>query len=513
MKRNVTDHSSQNDSQSHPLRIAVVGSGNVGLVTAACFAEMGHTVISVDNDEDKIAELEHGNVPFYEHFLPELLQRHYPSKLSFTTSFRDAVAASAAIFIAIGTPVLENGEADLSCVEQAAEAIADSINEYKVIVEKSIVPVSTTDSITAILLRNGIRRELFDVVSNPEFLREGSGVTDFLHPDRIIVGTESERAFTLLERIYRPLTSGLYYKSLFSVRGGRAHSRPAPLLRTSAKSAELLKHASNAFIATKISFINSMANICDAVNADISEVARGMSMDPSIGPGFLAAGLGYGGRSIPDNVRYLRAIGSRTGAEFNLLHEVERINDVQQASFLDRVRLALGELQSKKVGVLGLSFKGGSDDVGESPAMNVVQALVAAGCAITAYDPAATENAQKVLPEGSVVFAENAYQVMEGVDALLVLTDWDEFSMLDIREMKKRLGDSVVLDGRNMFDGRAMREMGMTYVSVGRPTDGGLPSRKTPPIGGRKIKPPLTMPSRAMRLAKTARTRKPIMFT
>lgn len=496
-----------------PVRIAVIGSGYVGLVVAACFSEIGHTVISVDNDADKIADLRQGNVPIYEHFLPELLQRHYPSRLTFTTSLRDAVANSDAIFIAVGTSALGNGEADTPYFEQAAKEIADSINGYKVIVEKSTVPISTTDSIAAVLLGNGVQREMFDVVSNPEFLREGTGITDFLHPDRIIVGTESERAYAVLERIYWPLTSGQYYKSLFSVQGERSQSSPASLLRTSAKSAELLKHASNAFLATKVSFINSVANVCDAVKADVSEVAQGMSMDPAIGPGFLAAGLGYGGMSLSSQVRYLRTIGSRTGADFSLLHEVERINENQQASFLTKVRLTLGELRGKRLGVLGLSFKGGTDDIRESPAMNVVHALVAAGCIITAYDPAAKENARKELPEGSVVFAENAYQVMDGVDALLVLTDWDEFSMLDIPEMKKRLGDSVVLDGRNMFDINVMKEIGMTYVSVGRPADGGLSSRKSPSVEGRKTRKPLTMPSPATRLAKATRSRKPMMST
>ena len=444
MQGNGIVHSSQADSEVQPIRIAVIGSGYVGLVVAACFAEIGHRVISVDNDVSKIAELRQRIVPIYEHFLPELLQRHYPSNLSFTSSLRDAVAESDAIFIAVGTPALENGGADLTYVEQAAKEIADSINGYKVIVEKSTVPVSTSDSITAVLLRRGIRRELFDVVSNPEFLREGTGVTDFLHPDRIIVGTESEKAYTLLERIYRPLTSGQYYKSLFSVRGGRSLSSPAPLLRTSAKSAELLKHASNAFLATKISFINSVANICDAVDADVSEVAQGMGMDQRIGPHFLEAGLGYGGSCFPKDVKAFRAISAGVGVNFGLLHEVEVINEVQQASFLGKVRLALGELQGKKLGVLGLSFKGGTDDIRESPAINVVRSLIADGCVITAYDPAAMENAQRVLPEDSVAFADNAYEAMDGADALLVLTDWAEFSELDIREIKARLGSSIV---------------------------------------------------------------------
>ena len=488
MQGNGIVHSSQGDSEVQPIRIAVIGSGYVGLVVAACFAEIGHRVISVDNDASKIAELRQRIVPIYEHFLPELLQRHYPSNLSFTSSLRDAVAESEAIFIAVGTPALENGEADLTYVEQAAKEIADSINGYKVIVEKSTVPVSTSDSITAVLLRRGIRRELFDVVSNPEFLREGTGVTDFLHPDRIIVGTESEKAYTLLERIYRPLTSGQYYKSLFSVRGGRSLSCPAPLLRTSAKSAELLKHASNAFLATKISFINSVANICDAVDADVSEVAQGMGMDQRIGPHFLEAGLGYGGSCFPKDVKAFRAISAGVGVDFGLLHEVEVINEVQQASFLGKVRLALGELQGKKLGVLGLSFKGGTDDIRESPAINVVRSLIADGCIITAYDPAAMENAQRVLPNDSVVFADNAYEAMDGADALLVLTDWAEFSELDIREIKARLGSPVVLDGRNMFDSTVMKEVGLRYVSVGRPADASLASRQVPSLGKRRMR-------------------------
>ena len=488
MSGNGIVHSSGTVVENQPARIAVIGSGYVGLVVAACFAEMGHTVISVDNDAARIVELRQGKVPIYEHFLPELLQRHYPSRLSFTTFLSDAVARSEAIFIAVGTPSLTNGEADISYVEQAAEEIADSINGYKVIVEKSTVPVSTSDSITTVLLRNGVQREMFDVASNPEFLREGTAVTDFLHPDRIIVGTESEKAYALLERIYRPLTSGQYYKSLFSVQGERSLSSPAPLLRTSAKSAELLKHASNAFLATKISFINSVANVCDAVEADISEVAQGMGMDQRIGPHFLEAGLGYGGSCFPKDVKAFQAISASVGVDFGLLHEVEVINEVQQAIFLDKVRLTLGELQGKKLGVLGLSFKGGTDDIRESPAMNVVRSLVADGCVITAYDPAAMENAQRVLPEGTVAFAENAYGVMDGADALLVLTNWTEFSELDIREIKERLGDPVILDGRNMFDSNAMKEMGMTYVSVGRPVDGSLSSRKMPSVRTRKMR-------------------------
>ena len=486
MSENGTIHSSESILESQPVRIAVIGAGHVGLVVAACFAEIGHTVVSVDDDAAKIAELGQGKVPIHEHFLPELLQRHCPSRLAFTTSLSDAVAQSEAIFIAVGTPALENGEADMSSVEEVARGIADSVNGYKVIVEKSTVPVSTSDFITRILLRNGTRRDMFDVASNPEFLREGTGVTDFLHPDRIIVGTASEDAYKLLERIYHPLTSGRYYKSLFSVEGGRSVSRPAPLLRTSAESAELIKHASNAFLATKISFINSIANICDAVQADISEVAQGLGMDQRIGPRFLAAGVGYGGSCFPKDTKSLRAISSRAGVDFRLLDEVERINEVQQANFLHKIRFTLGQLWGKKLGILGLSFKGGTDDVRESPAIRVVRSLIADGCIITAYDPAAMKNAQAVLPEGSVAFAENAYQVMDEADALVVLTDWAEFSQLDMVQIKQRLGSPIVLDGRNMFDSSAMKEMGLTYVCVGRPSDGIVTAKQAFSAGKRK---------------------------
>ncbi len=485
MSKDGKSQSFENVVEGRSVKIAVVGSGYVGLVVAACFAEMGHTVVSVDSDAVKVAELKRGNVPIHEPSLPELLQRHCHSGLSFTTSLSEAVAQSDAIFIAVGTPALENGEADISSVRKVAEEIACSLNGYKVIVAKSTVPVSTSDSISKVLLDNGVPPGLFDVVANPEFLREGTGVTDFLHPDRIIVGCASPDAFRLLERIYRPLTSGHYYNSALSIQGGRSVSCPAPLLRTSAKSAELIKHASNAFLATKISFINSVANICEAVGADISEVAQGMGMDQRIGPSFLEAGVGYGGSCFPKDIKSLRAISSRAGVDFGLLKEVERVNETQQAIFLDKIRFTLGGLQGKKLGVLGLSFKAGTDDVRESPAIYAVRSLIAAGCVIAAYDPAAMRNAQRVLPKGALRFAENAYQVMDGADALVVLTDWAEFSHLDIVQFKKRLLRPIILDGRNIFDPRVMKEMGLTYVSIGRAADESFAARHVPSSGKR----------------------------
>lgn len=466
--------------EEKPVRIAVIGLGYVGLVVAACFAEMGHIVVSVDSDAEKIAELRRGKVPIHEHFLPELLERHRGANLSFTTSMADAIAASEAIFIAVGTPALENGEADVSYIEQAVREIALSINGYKVIVEKSTVPVATSDSVAKLLLKAGIARENFDIVSNPEFLREGSAVTDFLHPDRIIVGTTTDRAFRLLERIYKPLTSGRYFKSLFGIPGPRSATNPAPLLRTSAKSAELIKHASNAFLAMKISFINSIANICDAVSADISEVADGMGMDQRIGSHFLAAGLGYGGSCFPKDVTSFRAVSARAGVDFKLLDEVVRINEQQQILFLDKVRSALGDLRGKKLGVLGLSFKKGTDDVRESPAIRLVRSFVDEGSLVFAHDPAAIENASRALELDNVSFCEDPYEAMGGADALVVLTDWAEFAELDLLEIKRRLARPLVLDGRNLFDREAMRDAGLTYICVGRPSSASVPSKLRP---------------------------------
>lgn len=449
------------------VKIAVVGSGYVGLVVAACFAEIGHSVICVDNDEAKIMSLKQGHVPIHEDLLAELLAKHIDHGLTFTTSLREAVHRSEAVFIAVGTPAHENGEADLTYVEQVAAEISHAVNGYKVIVEKSTVPVTTCDTITRVLLERGVSRGDFEVVSNPEFLREGTAVCDFLHPDRIVVGTQSDKAFAVLHRIYLPLTSGEYFNSEGCIQGSRSAINPAPLLRTSTKSAELIKHASNAFLAMKISFINSVANVCEAVGADISEVAKGVGMDQRIGPKFLRAGLGYGGSCFPKDIRAFRAIANRAGVDLKLLHEVERINEMQQEGFLEKVRSSLGKLRGKRLGVLGLAFKGGTDDIRQSPAVNLVRSFLAEGSSVIAYDPAAMENANNVLPAENLEFARDAYQVMERSDALVILTDWPEFAKLDLGEMKRRLKRPLVLDGRNLFSDAAMKKAGFTYHCVG----------------------------------------------
>jgi UDPglucose 6-dehydrogenase len=452
-----------------PVNIAVVGCGYVGLVAAVCFAEIGHTVICVDNDATKIQALQNGRIPIHETHLQELLRRQKKGALTFSTSLPRAVRASDVIFIAVGTPPTENGDADLSYVEAVAVEIAQSMRGYRVIVEKSTVPVYTSDWIKRVLQRNGVRSDEADVVSNPEFLREGTAVTDFLHPDRIVVGTGSDRAFRLLQRIYRPLTDGSYYRKAGAIQGCCSEMQPAPMLRTSAKSAELIKHASNAFLAMKISFINSVANVCEAVEADVEEVAQGMGMDRRIGPRFLNAGLGYGGSCFPKDIKAFYALSQQVGVDFALLKEIERINERQHESFLKKVRSTLWNLRHKKLAVLGLAFKGGTDDIRESPAIRLVRSFIAEGCTVCAYDPAANENARKALPNVGIRFADDPYETMKGADALVILSDWPEFIQLDFEKVKARLANPIVFDGRNLYDPAEMSEQGLTYISMGRP--------------------------------------------
>lgn len=461
--------SSSAEPADSSVNIAVVGCGYVGLVAAVCFAEIGHRVICVDNDEAKIAALQNGQIPIHEEHLEELLQRQKKDALTFSTSLAEAVRASEAIFIAVGTPPLDNGDADLSYVEAVAVEIARSIDSYKVIVEKSTVPVYTSDWIARVLLRHGVARDEADVVSNPEFLREGTAVVDFLHPDRIVVGTGSERAFRVLSRIYRPLTDGSYYRKADCLTGACNEMQPAPLVRTSAKSAELIKHASNAFLAMKISFINSVANVCEAVDADVEEVARGMGLDKRIGPRFLNAGLGYGGSCFPKDLKAFYAISQKVGASFDLLKEVERVNERQQKIFLKKIRSTLWNLRRKRLAVLGLAFKGGTDDIRESPAISLVRSFLAEGCSVVAYDPAATENARGVFANENISFAGDPYEAMEDADAVVVLTDWPEFARLDLKRAKAALSNPIIFDGRNLLDGEEMMREGFTYICMGRP--------------------------------------------
>ncbi len=449
--------------------IAVVGSGYVGLVAAVCFAEMGHDVICVDNDERKIAALQAGETLIHELHLPDLLARHGNTRVRFTSNLAEATAKAEAIFIAVGTPKSGNGDADLSYVEAVASEIARSITSYKVIVEKSTVPVYTNEWIRRIVERNGVDRTLFDVVSNPEFLREGTAVIDFLHPDRIVVGADSPRAAALLGEVYAPLTTGEYYGHADALPGCCSAEALPPLLHTSTKSAEIIKHASNAFLAVKISFINAVANLCEAARADVGQVAAGMGLDSRIGPRFLQPGIGYGGSCFPKDVAAFRSVATTMGVNFELLHEVERINQEQKQRFLAKVRSALWNLRGKRLAVLGLAFKGETDDIRESPALDIVELLLAEGCSIQAYDPAAAERAAAVLaPSAKLSYVEDAYAAVEHADALLILTDWREFTELDLERIREQMRYPIIVDGRNLFQPEAMQALGFTYLSVGR---------------------------------------------
>jgi UDPglucose 6-dehydrogenase len=454
---------------SKQVSICVIGSGYVGLVAAVCFAEIGHRVICVDNDEARVNDLLNGVVPIFEESLPELLAKHRDG-VEFTTDLAHAVECSEAIFIAVGTPQGDTGAADLSYVEAVVSEIARSIDSYKVIVEKSTVPVYTNDWIRRVLHRHGVDPKDFDVVSNPEFLREGTAVCDFLHPDRIVVGAGTERATNVLERIYEPLTSGSYYAQSGAMAGSCSVSRPAKLVITSTQSAEIIKHASNAFLALKISFINAVANVAEAVDADIEDIAAGMGLDSRIGPRFLRAGLGYGGSCFPKDVAAFHWVAQQRGVDFQLLEEVRKINEAQKDIFFNKILSALWTLRGKRLAALGLAFKGDTDDIRESPAIDIIRKLLEAGTTICAYDPAAMERAKTVLPPSQKMsYAENLYQAAQNADAVLILTDWKEFGAMDLSRLNQAVRFPIVIDGRNLYHPQQMLDHGFTYVSVGRP--------------------------------------------
>ena len=449
------------------MKLAVIGCGYVGLVSSACFAEIGHDVICVDTDDKKIAALECGDIPIHERFVPELLERHRGRRLMFSTSLVEAVERSSVVFIAVGTPAANNGEADLSCVEAVARGVAHSAREPKLVVEKSTVPVYTCEWIRQVSRTAGGQKNI-EVVSNPEFLREGSAVTDFLYPDRIIVGADSEEAAATMKAIYAPLTSGQYYRSHAATawRATVGEYKSARLIVTNTKSAEMIKHAANAFLAAKISFINAVANICDAVGADITQVCEGIGSDTRIGSGFLQPGIGYGGSCFPKDLKAFRTVAKEFGFEFRLLDEVSRINEEQIERFARKVRNALWNLKGKQVAALGLAFKAGTDDIRESPAIALIQRLLKEGSEVHAYDPAAVQRAAEVLP--SVRFFGDPYAAARGADAIVILTDWPELANLNLERLRSEVRQPIVIDGRNLYLPQAMAEAGFFYHSVGR---------------------------------------------
>jgi UDPglucose 6-dehydrogenase len=450
------------------MQVTVVGSGYVGLVASACFAELGHQVICVDSDAAKLAALKRGETPIHERFLPELLAQHSGTRLRFTSSLSQAVQSSSVIFVAVGTPSTESGDCDLSSVEAVARELSRSVNEYKLVVQKSTVPVCTSEWVRRIMILNGAPENSFEIASNPEFLREGTAVTDFLFPDRIVVGVNSERAAHLLREVYRPLTEGSYARQNDAIPEPDQARIPTQLIETSPRSAELIKHASNAFLAMKISFINAVANICEAVNADIEQVCEGIGSDARIGDRFLSPGIGYGGSCFPKDLKAFRAVARESGYDFRLLDEVMRINEEQCQRFLRKVRNALWTLKGKRLAVLGLAFKGGTDDLRQSPAIAMIELLLREGCELAAYDPAAMPKCRELLEE-RVVFAESAYEAAQNADALLLLSDWEEFAALDLPRLRRALKYPIVIDGRNLYDREIMAERGFMYYSVGRP--------------------------------------------
>jgi UDPglucose 6-dehydrogenase len=451
------------------MHLTVIGSGYVGLIAGACFAELGHNVVLVENDPERYAALASGECPIHEQHLPGLLAKHRGKLLSFSDTLREPVQTSDAVFIAVGTPPTIDGEADLTYVESAAREIAGAVNRYKVVVGKSTVPVYTSEWVRRVMLLNGAPGDLFDVASNPEFLREGTAVADFLYAERIVIGASTLAASSLLCEIYRPLVDGSYYQRSDAVPGPAGATLPPQLIATSAKSAELIKYASNAFLAMKISFINAVATICESVGANVDDVRDGIGSDSRIGRRFLYPGIGYGGSCFPKDLSAYRTVAREGGYDFRLLEEVMRINGEQRQRFLNKVRGALWTLKGKRLGVLGLAFKGGTDDVRESPAISIIELLLAEGCEVQAYDPAATERARKVLPESGISYVHTAYAAAEGADALLVLTEWEEFKGLDLKRVRSLLRYPIIIDGRNLFSPEDMLKQDFIYMSMGRP--------------------------------------------
>ena len=428
------------------MNLAIVGSGYVGLVTGACFAEVGHRVICVDNDLKKVHSLQDGQIPIYEPGLEELVKKNVAAgRLTFTASIGDAVAASTVIFIAVPTPPQPDGSVDLSFVEGVAREIAVHIKDYRIVVDKSTVPVKTGEKVAQTISRYNPGAQI-DVVSNPEFLREGSAVEDLMKPDRIVVGVSSDRAIGPMKEIYEPFN--------------------APIHVTDLNSAELIKHASNSFLALKISYINAVAAICEKSGANVERVAEGMGADKRIGRAFLNAGIGYGGSCFPKDLSAFIRISEELGYDFRLLKEVEAINRDQRDRFLKKIRESLWVLRHKKIGVLGLAFKGNTDDVRSSVAIAIVEQLIAEGAEVKAYDPKAMEKAQPLLPK--VTMTETPEAVAVGADALLVLTEWNDFKALDLVAMRKTMLSPLLFDGRNLLDPAAAKEAGFTYVSIGR---------------------------------------------
>lgn len=434
------------------INICVVGTGYVGLVSGACLAEIGHRVVCVDSDKSKISSLKKGKIPIYEPGLEKIVHKNVKEKRLFfcgsiAEGMRHGGKYSEAVFIAVGTPPRPDGSADLSCIETVAQEVAESMREYTLIVEKSTVPVETGEWIYKTVRRFNRKKIPFDVASNPEFLREGSAVEDFLKPDRVVVGASSPMAISLMKEIYAPLK--------------------AQMVITDIKSSELIKHASNSFLSTKISFINAVANICERTGANVSDVARGMGLDKRIGANFLNAGIGFGGFCFPKDLEAFYWLSNKKGYDFKLLKDVKEINEEQKLWVVKKVEEELWNLEGKTVAILGLAFKPDTDDMRFAPSVDIIAELQKRGVKLRVHDPVSMSKAGEIIKKA--VFCKDPYECVKGADCMVLVTEWDEFKGLDFKRVKAVLRHPIIIDGRNCYDPEKMRKLGFTYKSVGRP--------------------------------------------
>lgn len=432
------------------MHIAVIGTGYVGLVTGACFAEFGVEVTCVDVDENKIERLKKGIIPIYEPGLDQIVEKNSKAgRLHFTTDIKAAVEQALVIFLAVGTPPKDDGSPDMSFYQKAAKDIAEAMNGYKVLVTKSTVPVGTGKWLREFVSENQKSKTNFGVASNPEFLREGAAITDFMRPDRVVIGSNEADAIAIMKDLYRPL-----------------YLIETPIVITSLEAAELIKYAANAFLATKITFINEIANLCDAIGCDVHDVARGMGMDNRIGRKFLHPGPGYGGSCFPKDTRALTTVADQFGVETLIVDSVIEANERQRQAMIPKIEKLIGDFKDKQIGVLGLSFKPETDDMRESPAIDIIKELVNRGARVKAFDPVAMEEAKHCLPE--IEYAIDEYDAIKGADALVFMTEWNQFRALDMEKVKNLLKSPKVADLRNIYEPKDMREMGFEYVGVGR---------------------------------------------
>lgn len=430
--------------------VGIIGSGYVGLVTGACFAEYGVMVSCVDTDEKKIEKLNRYEMPFYEPGLKSLVERNVKSgRLRFSTNVKDTVRNSLVLFIAVGTPPNDDGSADLRYVKEAATEIAHNLDSYKVIVTKSTVPVGTGKMLKEIILNESNGNSKFDIVSNPEFLREGAAIKDFMHPDRVVIGAESDQALSIMKDLYRPL-----------------YLIETPFVITNIETAELIKYAANSFLATKISFINEMANLCECLNADVHDVARGMGLDGRIGKKFLHPGPGFGGSCFPKDTRAILSIAEQYGMKMNVISATIEANELQRKFMFEKILKRMEDVSGKNIAILGLSFKPDTDDVRDAPSLYLIGELLNKGAKIKAYDPEAMENVKRLYPD--IYYGQNAYDVLDGADATIVITEWNQFRNLDAYNVKRLMHGTMFFDLRNVYDPVKMRNVGFDYYSVGR---------------------------------------------